>query len=131
MFEAIVKVVEQWKKVTEATRKTTVNALFKTSFAISKDAKASIENAPGASQPGTPPHSRRGLLRNAIRYDVDKQNLTAVIGPVASKVGQAGSAMEHGGPYKGQEYPARPFMEPAIERNIATFAGSFTGGIGV
>lgn len=130
MFQALVKVVERWNKVREAARKAEINALFKTAFAISNDAKSSIENAPEASAPGEPPHSRRGQLRFAIRYAVDKTVPMAVIGPIASKVGQSASAHEFGGTFKDHNYPARPFMGPSLGRNLNTFGGQFAGSIG-
>ena len=130
MFQAIVKVTEHLKKVAEAARKASLDRLRRAAAGIRKDAQASIENAPGPSAPGSPPHSRRGQIRNAIIYDVDADNLSAVIGPRASRVGQSARAHERGGEFKGTEYPARPFMEPAMVGRLESFAGSFSGSIG-
>ena len=96
---------------------------------IAKDAKASIQTADGPSAPGTPPHTQRGaFLRRAIRYAADKTG--AVIGPMASVVGESAQPMEFGGRYKRQDYPPRPFMFPALERALPRFAGDWEGSIG-
>lgn len=96
---------------------------------ISKDAKATLLKAEGPSEPGTPPHTHRGaFLRRAVRFAADKKG--AVIGPRESIVGEAGSAHEHGGDYKGQDFPQRPFMFPALEKNMDRFAQEWAGSIG-
>jgi hypothetical protein len=63
-----------------------------------------------------PPHSRRGQLRRAIAYSVDKQRQVVVIGPERDAVGTSGSAHEFGGRYRRERYPKRPYMGPALER---------------
>lgn len=130
MLQAIVKVVNNFKAVQAAAKKAAQTNLFRSAAGVRKDAIASIERSPGASEPGKPPHSRRGALQRAILYSVDKQNMSAVIGPAASKVSASASAHEHGLIYKGQEYPERPFMGPALEGRYEQFAGSFAGSIG-
>lgn len=97
---------------------------------ISKDAKRSIKRSATPGRPGSPPTTRRGLLRRAIRFSANRQKQTAVIGPQASQVDQAATAHEFGGSYKGQDFPARPFMRPALERNLHRLGGQFTGSIG-
>lgn len=96
---------------------------------ISKDAKASIEKADGPSPAGSPPHThKRNFLKRAIRYDANKNG--AVIGPLASVVGTAGQAHEFGGEYRDQQFPERPFMQPALERNLDRFAADWAGSVG-
>jgi len=96
---------------------------------LRKDAAASIESSPDPSQPGEPPHTRRrNYLRRAIRYAADKEG--AVIGTIASILGTAGEPHEKGISYKGQDYPERPFMFPALERQVPRFAGEWRGIIG-
>lgn len=97
---------------------------------ISKDAKASIRNRATASAPGTPPSSRRGLFRRAIRYEVNRHTQSAVIGFIASQVGESARAHEFGGRYKGQDYPQRATMGPALERNLHRLPQQFAGRIG-
>jgi len=72
----------------------------------------------------------KGQLPRAIVYDNDKESDTAVIGPRESVVGTSGEAHEFGGDYKGQDFPERPFMGPALDKNIDRFASSFAGSIG-
>lgn len=90
-----------------------------------------VRRAKGArkgSPPGTPPYTNRGLIKRAIRFDASKDG--AVVGTLKSVFGTAGAAHEHGGQYKGGEYPQRPFMFPALERNAGRFAEAFRGSIG-
>ena len=104
--------------------------IFHAAASISRDAKRSIRNSPRASAAGRPPRSRRGQLRRAIRYAIDDRRKSAVIGPVASQVGKSAAAHEFGGVYKGQRFDERPFMGPALERNLHRFGGSFSGSLG-
>src|SRR4051812_47719421 len=101
MFQAIVKVVERFKAVSEAARRAALDNLKHTAAGIRKDAQAEIHNAKGPSAPGTPPNSRRGMMRNAIIFSVDPHTMSAVIGPRASRVGTSAKAQEFGGDYKG------------------------------
>ena len=112
MFAVQVKVEDTTKRVADAAEKAAFRNFGHAAASIRKDAIASIEKAPHgqASEPGTPPHTRRGQLPRAIRYDATKDG--AIVGPVASLVGESGAAHEFGGTYKGQDYPERPFMEP-------------------
>lgn len=104
--------------------------IFHAAASIAKDARRTIRNSPNPAPPGSPPRSRRGLLRRAIRYHADARQQVAVIGPMASVVDQAAAVHEFGGSYKGEQYPARPFMRPALERNLHRLGGSFTGSVG-
>ena len=48
------------------------------------------------SQPGTPPHTRRGQLKKALRYNVERQNEKVVIGPTRSGISNIASTHEFG-----------------------------------
>jgi phage gpG-like protein len=118
---------------TKAVHKAVDKAAFKNfnhaAASISKDVKSTLEKADGASEPGQPPHTHKGIyLRRAIRFASDKEG--AVIGPMASVVDQAGAVHEFGGDYKGNDYPERPFMYPALQRALPRFAGQWRGSIG-
>ena len=129
MIGVKVKTVDETKRVEKAAEKGAFKSFAHAAASISKDAKASIESSPNPSAPGSPPHTRRrNFLRRAIRFAADKDG--AVIGTMASIVGEAGSPHEHGGEYKGQTFPERPFMFPALERGAGRFAGEFKGSIG-
>jgi hypothetical protein len=68
------------------------------------------------SKPGTAPKTWvRGGLRDAMRFAGDPMRRRVVVGPIASMVGRVGKAHELGGRYRGQTYPRRPFMRPALE----------------
>lgn len=119
------------KAVKAAADKAAFRNFVHAAASISKDVKGTLEKAPEgvASEPGSPPHTHRGAyLRRAVRYAADKEG--AVIGPMASVVGKVAEAHEFGGEYKGQQFPERPFMLPALERAIPRFAGQWRGAIG-
>ena len=77
------------------------------------------------SRPGTPVHTRSGQARRAIQYAAETDN--AFIGPVYSKMGTSMEAHEHGGQYKGENYPERSVMGPALTKESAQFAADFAG----
>lgn len=131
MFGMSVKLEDLTRNVVKATDRAAFRNFSHAAARISKDVKASIEKDDDPSEPGEPPHTRgRGghNLRGAIRFDATKED--AVIGPLASYVGQAGAAHEFGGEFRGQTFPARPFMEPALLANLDRFANEWEGSIG-
>ena len=125
---AVTKFVDHTRRVREAAEKAARRAFAKAAYRIFRDAQASIQRSTEPSAPGQPPHTRRGQLRRAIRYDATKDG--AVIGPLASMVGDAGAAHEFGGAFRREQFPARPFMGPALERELDNFVGEFAGSIG-
>lgn len=128
MIGAAFKIQSDISRILRAVGKAAFKNFSHAAARISKDAKASLETAEGPSRPGSPPHTHRGAyLRRAVRFDADKQG--AVIGSMESMVGTAGSAHEHGGEYKGHQFPERPFMQPALERNTDRFAADWAGSI--
>lgn len=129
MFGFTAKVENKLDRVRQAAEKGAFRSFSRAAFAIRQTAIDSIEQASGPSAPGEPPHThRRMFLRRAIRYAANREG--AVIGPRHSVVGAAGEAHEFGGEYRGNEYPARPFMFPALQANLDRFAGSWAGSIG-
>lgn len=120
--------VDETAKVVQAVDKASYRNLGHAAASIRKDATGSISRGAGPSQAGQPPHTRKGLMRKAIRFAVEDK-YTAVVGPRKSIVGQSAEPHEHGGPYKGQVYPARPTMGPAMERNLDRFANSWAGSV--
>lgn len=136
-----IKFDDQTKRVKAAASDGTFRNLSHASAGIRKTAVESIEPGDGPSPPGSPPHThtqkltkkgkvRKGQLPRAIVFAVDKSKEEAVIGPRASVVGDAGEAHEFGGEFKGDDYPERPFMGPALEANEARFASGWAGSIG-
>jgi len=91
--------------------------------AIRLTARRSIRKSESYSAPGTPPHTRRGLLRGAIVYGVEKAAGRALIGPTYERVGTSAMAHEFGGKYRKERYPRRAFMGPALEKVAPRLAG--------
>ena len=128
MFGIKFRTVDRTKRVKGAADKAGFRNFGHAAASIRKDAVASIEVSPDPSTPGSPPHTRRRLLPRALRFDQDKK--AGVIGPTASVAGRVGHTHEFGGPYKGEDYPERPYMLPALERALPRFAGQWQGSIG-
>lgn len=124
------QVEDNTKRVQDGADQSTFRNLGHAAASIRKTAIDEIVVAEGPSDPGTPPHTRRRQLKRAIKFDNDKASQTAVIGPEFSIVGEAGAAHEFGGEFRGEEYPERPFMEPALETNLDRFASEWAGSIG-
>ena len=128
MFSAAVtKIVNDFERVRKEAERASRRVFAKAAFRIMRDAQASIVRSSTPSTAGSPPHTKRGQLKRSIRYDATKDG--AVIGPIASRVGTSGEAHEFGGSYKGGSFPERPFMGPALGRELDKFAGEFSGEI--
>lgn len=106
------KVNARW--ITKAADKSTFKSLGHAGAAIRLTARRSIKRSAKASSPGSPAHTRKGQIKRAIRFKVEKGKQRVVIGPAHEVVGPAAKAHEHGGKFRGQRYPKRPFMGPAL-----------------
>ncbi|MCI0335711.1 MAG: hypothetical protein L0228_21095 [Planctomycetes bacterium] len=104
------------QKVLVKAKKANITNLGHAGAALRLAARRSIRTRQKSSPVGTPPHSRRGQLRRAIAYSVDKPRGVVVIGPERDAVGTSGSAHEFGGRYRRERYPKRPYMGPALEK---------------
>lgn len=105
------------KKVRRKADKGSFKSLNHAAAAIRLTARRSIRRRKKKSTAGTPPHTRRGQLKKALLYKVEKQRLRAVIGPTYSVVGRSARAHEFGEKYYGRKYPKRPFIGPALKIN--------------
>lgn len=105
------------EKVKKPAKQAAFKNLGHAGAAIRMTARRSIRKSKNASPRDTPPNTRRGQLKRAIRYAVDKDAESVIIGPEYTIVGQSGKAHEFGGEYKKQNYPKRAFMGPALEKN--------------
>ena len=78
-----------------------------------------------ASQPGRPPNSRGGFksLKNAIAYETGER--VVFIGVRFSVLGKVGAAHELGTSYRGDNFAARPFMLPALQKALPRLAEFF------
>lgn len=131
MISADAQVQPRMDRVQRSADRATFQNLHHAAFAISRDAKASIEKSGEPSEPGSPPTTRgKGgkNLRGAIFTDANMES--AIIGPRASFVGDVGEAHEFGEDRKGDSFPERRFMQPALERNLDRFAYGMRGSIG-
>jgi phage gpG-like protein len=127
MIEALLKTFEdRTAAVAKAAHDGAVRMLQKAAFAIFKTAQAEIQEDPKPSPAGQPPHTRRGQIKRAMRYSVERAEEYAVIGPRESLVGTSAAAQEFGGQYKRQEYPKRPFMGPALKQSLHLVPPFFT-----
>lgn len=116
MIAVKAKTKDETERVLTKAKQGSFKSLGHAGAAIRLTAKRSIRRRKKASPEGQPPSTRKGQLRGAIRYEVEKQKDLVVIGPEHSKVGTSASAHEHGGRYKRQRYPKRPFMGPALNK---------------
>ncbi len=131
MISAKAKTKIDAAKVVKAARSGSFTSLGHAAASIRLQARHSIRKSKKPSQAGTPPNTRKGRLRNAIKYAVSKTPPSAVIGPDVEVVGTSGKAHEFGGRYKKEHYDKRPFMGPALEKTKdrlpAFWAGSVKG----
>lgn len=123
-----VKIVDETKNVEKAVEKASFENLGHAAASIRKKAIASISKSKKSSPAGSPPHTKTGELRKAIRYKVEDP-WTAVIGPRASVVGESMMAHEFGGQYKGGDFPERPLMAPALEESLDRFLEPWRGSV--
>lgn len=141
---ARVHIEETWHKILSAERYASIDKLGEAGQLIMRLARASIittKKTPSA--PGRPPHTRQGKLRKAILYAVERSAFNVVVGPSAAVFATIGEVHEYGGklskryynrrlylgnaPSTAKEgqvgskasriatYPARPFMQPALD----------------
>jgi len=122
MIAASTKFTNNAKRVVAAKDKGAYNTFSHAAGSLRKDAAASIlkrANARKASPVGTPPFTHAGFAKKAMWFDATKDG--AVVGFRKSIFGMLGAIHEHGLTEEGRDYPPRPTMAPALERNIARF----------
>ena len=119
------------KKLGRAAKAGSIKSLGHAGAAIRLVARRSVKRSKEASNIGSPPHTRRGRIKSAIKYAVAPSKQSVVIGPDATIAGTSGKAHEFGGRYKRERYDKRPFMGPALEKTKtrlpAMWAGSVKG----
>lgn len=130
MYGIKVRTENQMNRVKRSAEKAAAGNIFSAAGLVRKSAIDSIQRSTESSDPGQPPHTRRRQLPRAIVFHADKATPSAIVGPRKSFVGESGVAHEFGGQYRGQTFPQRPFMYPALERTAPAFAGTFRGSIG-
>lgn len=122
MIAVKTKFTDNSKRVLAAKDRGAYKSFSHAAASIRKDAAASVlkrKDKRKASQAGTPPFTHGGLARKAIWFDATKEG--AIIGFRKSVIGMVAATHEHGLTEEGRDYPARPTMAPALERNIERF----------
>lgn len=146
MISAKAKIEDNTAAVVKAEQKASFENVRQVAYSIRKDAISTIKTRPKkrkgrkgrqqSSPPGQPPMTaaRRGKnLRSAIYVAADMSDKgfeSALVGPRASFVGQAGEVHELGKSRGGASFPERPFMNPALMRAVPRMAGQWSGTIG-
>jgi hypothetical protein len=110
------KVKFDGQKVLKAARKGSIVSLGHAGAAIRLAARRSIKKSQKPASAGSPPHTRKGRLRNAIKYAVSGDKWSVVIGPDHAVAADSGRAHEFGGRYRDESYSRRPFMGPALQK---------------
>ena len=100
----------------EVVRKANYSALRRAGAYVRATARNAVSRSKRASAPGTPPHTRRGLLKRSLLFGVDKRKLSVVIGPAKKFIGISMTAHEFGGLYRRRRYPKRPLMGPTLNK---------------
>ena len=101
-------------KIKRATQYAAFRNLGHAGAIVRKVASQSIRKGKKPSAVGTAPHTKQGALKKGILYAVEAGGKRVVIGSSAALVGPSGGAHEHGGEFRGDRYPKRPFMLPAL-----------------
>lgn len=122
--------------VQDALTRANKRVLGKAGAFVRTSARRSIRKRKAVSQPGSPPSSHNGLLRDGIVFGYDAARETVVVGPRKLRTrGGDGTptALEFGGTLqrKGElrTYRPRPFMRPALEGEADKFPGLFRNAV--
>ena len=104
--------------------------------AVIQTAWDSMPVADGPAPSGEPPHSHTETLRNALAFAIEHDYL--YVGTLFSEVGVRGAVLEFGGrrdPVMSRKrsrrtgkYKPHPFIGPALDKNLDTFAPRVAGG---
>jgi hypothetical protein len=129
-------VIDKSADVAKAVRKAGYDALRRLGFLVRKSAQESIEDVSGPSAAGTPPHTHKhqrtkkggqrklGQLPQSILYSMERDPIPhVIIGPSVNVVGTVGKVLEEGGTRGINTYEPRPFMGPALAREIGELPG--------
>lgn len=109
-----VKIEFDERRILVAVESGNLTALRRAGAYIRKAARNKVSVNSSSSIPGTPPNTRRGLLKNSLLFGVEKRIPSVVIGPAESIIGTAMTAHEYGGIYRKRRYPKRPLMNPTL-----------------
>lgn len=93
---ATVKIDNRIGEVKKAIRRAAFKNLGHAGAGLRLAAQRLIRTRQASSEPGSPPNTRKGALRNSILYAVENDH-TVVIGPSANLISDVARAHEHGG----------------------------------
>jgi hypothetical protein len=152
MMGLVIKTNDDFVGLTRLSRKQTKQALYKSAGYVRTTAKNSIKYASwkrqlkqakkeqgslsrdeylairyAPSKPGTPPNTHTGQLPKSIAFAASDRAGTFVVGPKRSDIAEIGHVHEFGGKFRGRNYPARPFMRPALVKSEAVIRENFRG----
>lgn len=114
MIGVKVRIQDRMERVKRKAKDASFKSLGHAGAAIRLTARRSIRKRKAASEPGQPPHTRKGQLKRAIVYAVERSEERVVIGPEHAVVGPSAMAHEFGGRFRGDRFDRRPFMGPAL-----------------
>lgn len=117
------------KKLKRTAKAGSIKSLGHAGAAIRLVARRSIKKSKQPSTPGSPPNTRKGRIKNAIKYAVSADKQSVVIGPDVEVAGTSGKAHEFGGRYKREQYDKRPFMGPALEKTKQRLPAMWAGSV--
>jgi hypothetical protein len=117
------------KKLRKAAKAGSIKSLGHAGAAIRIAARRSIKKSKEPSTAGSPPNTRRGRIKNALKYAVSADKQSVVIGPDVEIAGTSAKAHEFGGRYKREQYDKRPFMGPALEKTRSRLPAMWAGSV--
>jgi hypothetical protein len=127
MIGTEVNIVDRTRAVLQATERAQVKTFAHAAATVRKTSQSLIEKSDAPARAGEPIHTRKGQFPKAIAYDATKTD--AVIGAMASRVGDVGKGHEFGGEFRGEHFEPRPVMAPALELSRDRFAREWDGSI--
>lgn len=116
MADATVRVEFDPDAVKRAVKRGSTESLKQAGAYVRKSARNSVKKSKHSSIAGTPPHTRRGLLKRSLLFGVEPRRMAVVIGPAFKFVGISMTAHEFGGMYRHRKYPKRPLMGPTLQK---------------
>lgn len=115
MIKTKAKIDDKMPALARVAKKNNIATLGQAGAFVRQVMRRSIRKSKRAALPGQPVKTRKGAIRQAILFSVEKDRERVLIGPAASRIGaNVGGAHEFGGSFRGRKYPARPFAGPAI-----------------
>jgi hypothetical protein len=126
--EALKQNILDREKVMDATERASLRVLTRFGAFVRQRAKTSLRQRKSISDPGAPPSSHLGLIRDHILFVVEPATKNVIVGPLLLHRGSptALEALEHGGeslimrhgkPVSITIQP-RPFMQPAFDTEL-------------